>query len=141
MSQENVEAIRAVYERFGQGDFRASTDLLDPHVVLIIGREYAPFLMASMASADEGALYGIEAVANYTRAIMEDVALTMEAEEVVAAGDTVLVSVCQRAVGRASGVPTELRYFTLWSFRGRKVIRIESFMDRAQALKAAGLRE
>ena len=68
-------------------------------------------------------------------------ALTFEAEEVRAAGDTVLVSVCQRGVGRASGVPIEARYFTLWSFRGPKVIRIESFGDRAEALEAAGLRE
>jgi hypothetical protein len=34
-----------------------------------------------------------------------------------------------------------MRYFTLWTFRGRKVIRIESFPERAQALEAAGLRE
>jgi hypothetical protein len=35
MSRENVEAIRAVYDRFSEGDFRASADLLDPHVVLV----------------------------------------------------------------------------------------------------------
>ena len=34
MSQENVEIVRAVYERFSEGDFRASADVLDPHVVL-----------------------------------------------------------------------------------------------------------
>ena len=31
--RRNVESIRAVYERFSEGDFRASVDLLDPHVV------------------------------------------------------------------------------------------------------------
>jgi ketosteroid isomerase-like protein len=51
----------------------------------------------------------------------------------------VIVSVYQSGVGRTSGVPVELRYFTLWSFRGRKVIRIESFRDRGEALEAAGL--
>ncbi len=40
-----------------------------------------------------------------------------------------------------SGVPTELPYFMLWSFRGRHVIRIESFRERAEALAAAGLAE
>jgi hypothetical protein len=30
---------------------------------------------------------------------------------------------------------------TLWTFRGRKVIRIESFRQRADALDAAGLRD
>ena len=41
--------------------------------------------------------------------------------------------------GRTSGAPAELRYLTLWTFRADKVIRIESFRVRDQALKAAGL--
>jgi ketosteroid isomerase-like protein len=45
----------------------------------------------------------------------------------------------QRGIGSTSGVPTEMRYFTLWTFRGRRVIRIESFRERAEALEAAGL--
>jgi ketosteroid isomerase-like protein len=139
MSQENVEIVREVYERFSEGDFRASVDLLDPHVVLVLGPEFAPYLMVS---TDDGALYGIEAVAAYTRSFLEDqMHLTMEAEEILAAGDTVLVDVRQRGVGRASGVPTEMRYFTLWTFRGHRVIRLESFGERADALEAAGLSE
>jgi ketosteroid isomerase-like protein len=139
MSQENVEVVRGVYERWSEGDFRASVDLLDPHVVLVLDPEFAPYLMSN---PDEGAFYGIEAVAAYTRDILEPMThLTMEAEEIVAAGDSVLVSVRQRGVGSTSGVPTEMRYFTLWTFRGRRVIRIESFRERAEALEAAGLRE
>jgi ketosteroid isomerase-like protein len=65
----------------------------------------------------------------------------MRAEEVLVAGDSVVVTVLQSGVGRTSGVPTELRYFTIWSFRGPKVIRIESFRERGDALEAAGLSE
>jgi ketosteroid isomerase-like protein len=36
MSQENVEIVRAIYERFSEGDFRASADLLDSQVVLVL---------------------------------------------------------------------------------------------------------
>jgi ketosteroid isomerase-like protein len=136
MPQENVKIVRAVYERWSEGDFRASIDLLDPHVVLVLGPEFGP------DSPDTGTYSGIEAVATYTRGLLEAWAdFTMQAEEIVAAGDSVLVGVCQRGVGRISGVPTELRYFTLWSFRGGKVIRLESFRERAEALEAAGLRE
>jgi ketosteroid isomerase-like protein len=67
--------------------------------------------------------------------------LTMEAEELVPAGDSVLAKVHQGGVGSKSGLPIDVRYFTLWSFRGDKVIRIESFVERAEALEAAGLRE
>jgi ketosteroid isomerase-like protein len=132
MSEENVDVVRALYERFGEGDFRASVDLFDRHVSFVL-----------LPDAPEAEAYvGVEAVARGTRLLFETWAdLTMEAEELIAAGDTVLVSVRQRGVARISGVPTEAHYFTLWSFRGRKVIRIENFPERAQALEAAGLSE
>jgi hypothetical protein len=40
MSQENVEIVWAVYERCSEGDFRASADLLDPHVLLVLRLEF-----------------------------------------------------------------------------------------------------
>jgi ketosteroid isomerase-like protein len=91
---------------------------------------------------DAGTYLGPEAVAAYTRGLLEPwTYFTIEAEELVAAGDSVLVGVCQRGVGSNSEIPTELRYFMLWSFRLRKVIRLESIRERADALEAAGLRE
>jgi ketosteroid isomerase-like protein len=139
MSQENVEVVRRVYDRWGEGDFRASLEVLDPHVVLVLDPVFAPDLMSH---PDEGAFCGVEAVGRYTRDFLEPMThVTMEAEEIVEAGDSVLVRVCQRSVGAASGVPTEIHYFTLWTFRGRKVIRLESFPERAEALEAAGLSE
>jgi ketosteroid isomerase-like protein len=135
MSQENVEIVRAIYERWSEGDFRASVELLDPHVVLVLGPEFG------QDSPEGGTYSGIAAVTAYTRGLLgswKD--FTMEAEEFVAAGDSVLVGVRHRGVGSVSGVPTEMRYFTLWSFRG-KVIRLESFRERAEALEAVGLSE
>jgi ketosteroid isomerase-like protein len=132
MSQENVEAVRAVYERWSEGDFRASVHLFDPHVVLVLRPEFP----------DAGTYLGPEAVAAYTRGLLEPwTHFTMEAEELVASGDSVLARVRQRGVGSTSGVSTELRYFMLWSFRGSKVIRLESIRGHAEALEAAGLRE
>ena len=130
MSEENVEIVRAIYARFGEGDFRASVDLLDPHIV---------FLM--MQDAPDAEVYvGVEAVAAATRGLFDTWAdFTLKAEELIPAGDSVLVSVRQQGVARISGVPSDERYFTVWSFRGRKVIRIETFPERAQALEAAGL--
>lgn len=135
MSERNVEIVRAVYERFSEGDFRASLDVLDPHVVMVLGPAFVP------ESPGGTTHFGAEAVAAYTRDYLLKpwADFTMDAEEIVAAGDSVLVGVRQRGIGVDSGVPTELRYFTIWSFRGRKVIRIESFRERADALEAAGL--
>jgi uncharacterized protein len=135
MSQENVEVVRAVYERWSEGDFRAAVALFDPHVVLVLGGGFGP-------DSPDATYLGAEAVSAYTRELLETWPdLTMEAEEIVPAGDSVVVSVHQHGVGSASGVPTEMRFFTLWTFRGRKVIRLESFRERTEALEAVGLRE
>jgi ketosteroid isomerase-like protein len=132
MSEENVEVVRAIYERFSESDFRASVDLLDRHIV---------FLM--MRDAPEAEVYvGVEAVATAMRELFDTWAdFTLKAEEFIPAGDSVLVSVRQQGVARISGVPSDEHYFTVWSFRGRKVIRIETFPERAKALEAAGLSE
>ena len=134
-----MKAIRAVYDRYREGDFRASADLLDPQAVLVLPKagDWGP------ETPESGLFVGSQAIATYTRdSLLKPWAdFTMDAEEIVEAGDGVLVRVRQRGVGRTSGVPVELRYFTLWSFRAGKVIRIQSFRNRAEALAAAELPE
>jgi ketosteroid isomerase-like protein len=67
--------------------------------------------------------------------------LTYAAEELIEAENSVVVAIYQRGVGRGSGAPTEWRAFHVWTFRGRSVIRLEAFPNRAKALEAVGLRE
>jgi uncharacterized protein len=132
MSRENVEAVRTVYERWGEGDFQTRLDLLDPHVVLVHDPEFEA----------GGPSYGIDAVVAFTRGMLEAwTRFTIEAEEIIPAGDSVVVEVHQRGIGRASGVATDLHYFMVWTFRGTKVVRFESIRQRARALDAAGLSE
>ncbi len=132
MSQENVEAVRAVYERWSEGDFRSSIDVFDPLVLFVMRPEFP----------DAGAYLGTERLAEYTRGFLEPwVRLTIEAEEITDAGDSVIVAVRQRGVGAESGAATEFGYFHLWTFRGGKVIRLESIRERPDALEAAGLRQ
>jgi ketosteroid isomerase-like protein len=131
MSQENLEALRSVYDGYSRGDFRPGVRLLDPNVVMVVNPGFP----------DPGAYLGVEALAAYTRSAMLETwtDLTLAAENLVAVGDSVLVDVAQRGTGTSSGTPAAMRYFTLWSFRGGKVIRIESFRDRTEALEAAGI--
>ena len=131
MSQQNIEIVRSVYERWSQGDLRTSVDVLDPLVLFVVRPEFP----------DAGSYLGLDRVAEYTRGLLEPwIRLTIEAEEITDAGDSLLVAVLQRGVGSGSGVATEFRYFHVWSFRGRKVIRLENFRQRAEALEAMGLR-
>ena len=133
MSEENVEAVRRVYEQWGRGNFRAGVELYDPHVVLV----------QRQALLESGTYLGLDGIRDYMAAFLEAWArVTIEAEEVFAAGDSVVAKVVQRAIGKGSGVvPTEFEYFQIWSFRGGKVIRLEVIRDRDEALKAVGLSE
>jgi ketosteroid isomerase-like protein len=91
---------------------------------------------------DAGTYLGRERIAEYMRGFLEPWSrITIEAEDFTDAGDSVVVAVRQAGVGEESGAATELRYFQVWSFRGRKVIRLENFRERAEALEAAGLSE
>jgi hypothetical protein len=78
---------------------------LDPYVVLVVHSGFP----------DPGTFLGLDEIAAYTRANMLETwtNLTIKAEELLAAGDSVLAAVHQRGVGSTSDVPAEMRYFTL----------------------------
>jgi ketosteroid isomerase-like protein len=131
VSESKVETLRRIYEAWGRGDFAEGKELYDPHVVLVLRLEFP----------ESGPHYGREAIRKY---MLEDFLLdfdhaTLSGEEFIDAGDTIVVGVHQQALGPRSGAPVDMRYFQLWTFRGGSVIRIESIMERDDALAAAGL--
>ncbi len=130
MPEDHVDELRNVYARWGQGDFSASLDVADPLMLFVVPPEFP----------DAGTYLGVDRVREYTRGFLEPwTSITIEAEEITPAGDSVIVGVLQRGVGAESGATTELRYFQVWSFRGAKAIRLENFRERAEAFRAAGL--
>jgi ketosteroid isomerase-like protein len=133
MPGERVEVLRRVYDDWARGDFRPVAELFDPHVVLVLRQEFP----------DAGAYHGPEEIATYTRRDLLGswADFRIEAEDFFEAGDSVVVQIHQRGVGLSSGLATDLRYFMVWTFRGNAIIRIESILDREQALEAVGLRE
>jgi ketosteroid isomerase-like protein len=89
MSEENVEAVRAVYDGWREGDFLTSADVLDPLVLFVVPPE---FLAA-------GTYLGLERLAEYTRGFLEPwTRVTIEAEEISDAGDSVVVAALQRGL-------------------------------------------
>jgi ketosteroid isomerase-like protein len=132
MSQKNVEIVRQVYERWGRGDFRAGVELYDPHILLVLRPEFP----------EAGAYLGPDEIARYMREdFLADLeGATIGGEEFLDAGDSVVVHVSQQATGPESGAPVAMRYYQVWTFRGRSVIRIESISTREDALEAVGLR-
>ena len=130
MSQQDLETVRRIYEGWSRGDFNSRLDQFDPLVLFVLAPDFP----------DSGTYLGLEELAGYMRTLLEPwKRLTIELEELTAAGDTVLADVHQRGSGISSGAESGFRYQQVWSFRAGKVIRLENFRNRAEALAAAGL--
>jgi uncharacterized protein len=132
MSQQNVEIVRQIYERWGRGDFRAGMELYDRHVLFVLRPEFP----------DAGSYRGRDQIRRYMR---EDFLADLDGvvilgEEFLGAGDSVVVRVHQQATGTGSGAAVGMRYHQVWTFRGPAVIRLENVRERDEALEAAGLR-
>ncbi len=54
-------------------------------------------------------------------------------------GDRVLLVAYQRGCAKTTGVPLDMRFGQVWTFRGEQLIRTENYADPAEALEAAGL--
>jgi ketosteroid isomerase-like protein len=133
MPGENIEAVKAVYDEWGKGNFRGGPDLYDPQILLVMD----PRLPES------GTYLGLEGIAQYMRTFLEAwESVTLEGEDFLEAGESVIVTVVQKGIGRSSGVtPGELRYFQVWTFRAARVIRLDVLRERSDALAAAGISE
>jgi ketosteroid isomerase-like protein len=91
----------------------------------------------------EGAVrHGAASVIEFFREWLEpwdDLEVDWELEEV--APDRGLATIDMRGRGHGSGVPTEMRFFQLWTFRDGRAIRMEHYGNEDEARRAAGLSE
>jgi ketosteroid isomerase-like protein len=67
----------------------------------------------------------------------DDLRVDWEFEQ--AGPDAVLALVDMRASGRASGVPVDLHFAQVWSFRGGAPVRMDYYAEDEEARRAAGL--
>jgi ketosteroid isomerase-like protein len=128
MSEENVEIVREAWDAYSRGDYDRLEGIHDPHIVVV--------------TLEDGVVYGNDAVlANYKRwnEAWEEAETTIE--EVTGQGDRVLVAARFHGRGRASGAEVESRLYEVYTLRDGKVLRIDEYEHRAEALEAAGLRE
>jgi uncharacterized protein len=134
MSQENVEIIRKAFEAFNAGDRAVFLGLYDEDIVLHIA---AP-------SLDAGSYYGADEVERqYTRMFAPfGETYEVEIEQLIDAGDSVVVFNRDKGRGVRSGVAVEgLPSSGIFTMRGGRIIRIDHLADRTEALNAVGLAE
>jgi ketosteroid isomerase-like protein len=133
MSQENVEVVRRVHDAFNRRDFDDAVRHLDPAF------ELHPAILA----LDQGGQYrGPDGARKFWDEITEVwEALTVESTETIQGPDDRVLAVEQwRASGR-DGLEIDFEVLDLYRFRDGRIVRIDGFTDRAEALEAAGLSE
>jgi uncharacterized protein len=133
MSQANVDVIRAMYEHWARGDFPES--YFDSEVEHSrIGAD-TPDMEGEWSGAGDVS----RAMVEYLHPFSD---LRIEAESIFDLDDDrVLVLSRHIARGKVSGAPIDHELADLFTLRGGKVVRFDSYWDRAAGMKAVGLSE
>ena len=134
MSEENVEIVRRLLHAFVQGDYEASTERIGAEVVL---------WSDPRANMETQRVRGRDAViASIGRFVSSfDDYWCAEPDELIDAGDWVVVVMRSGGRGRTSGVAVTQTWTVAYEVAERKVVRIEFHPTREDALEAAGLSE
>ncbi len=137
MSRANLETVQRLIEAHERRDFDAVFDLYDPQVVY----RTDGFDDRLLALGIDPIYVGHEGVRKFWRewlAAWETI--DFEYQEFIDAGDRVLVVLSARLRGRTSGVELNLpSYVQMWTVRKGKVLEMEFFPSRAEALEIVGL--
>jgi ketosteroid isomerase-like protein len=132
MSQENVEIVERALNAAQE----------DPEAFFSIFDQNVEWDMSGAGLPDAKTYHGPEGVREFFRGWIgpfDD--FDYEAEEVIDAGDSVIVLLHQWGRGKGSGVLVESRFWQVWTLRDGKVVRFKNFPERGQALEAPGLSE
>jgi ketosteroid isomerase-like protein len=132
MSAENIDVVRAATEAMQRGDAEGALAALDPEI------EWH----ATVGGVDEGRVArGHHEVAqgflDYFE-VWERIELRAE-DFIDVGGEEVVVFFHEVAKGRKSGIVVETDTGTINTVRDGKIVRVRSYMDRDEALRAAGL--
>ncbi|MEK6272460.1 MAG: nuclear transport factor 2 family protein [Actinomycetota bacterium] len=139
MSQENVEVVRRFFEAFNQGGVEAviSGGFWSPEVVWDPSPSGVPGIGIYRGYDEIRAFFEEDWFRTFPFEEWEIVV-----EELIDHGeDQVIAMSHQRGRGASSGVAAELEQAHICTLRDGEIVRAESYLDRAKALEAAGLRE
>jgi len=135
MSAENVSTVRCIY------DARTSGDLVETRLLADADIEVHPDPESAWPGI-EPLHRGLDGIARYRRTIYGAFqGHHVEAEELINAGERVLVLEIERARGRFSGAPVEICHSAqIWTLRGDTAVRLDVNRDRERACAELAVR-
>jgi ketosteroid isomerase-like protein len=131
VKKRRVELVQRGYEAFNAGDIEGSLEGLHPEI------EWHTYIVPGPGG---GVYHGHDGV----RELWADAKKVFGGfknipERVFEAGDHVVAFVRIEGVGTQSGIPVQARIAHLYSFRDGMISCVQSFEDRDEALRAAGV--
>jgi ketosteroid isomerase-like protein len=130
LGDERLAMTLTTYERFNCGDLE-SLDALDPEIT------WHTWIVPGPGGATYRGHEGVRELWSDARNVFAG--FRNEPERIVTAGDRMVVFVCVRGQGKESGVEVEGRIAHVLTFRGEKVVKVESYEDREEALRVVGV--
>ncbi len=131
MSQENVEIVREAWSGLDRGDLEAAFKDAAPDV---------EFDQTRALGTDRG-IYTLDEFKRLTRSFIDTwQSVRWEAEELIDAGEHVVLAFTNRLTGRDE-ITLEAHGTLVWTFRAKGIVRVCLYQDRAEARQAAGLSE
>ena len=135
MSQENVEVVRSSFEAFARGDFGNAFSSYAPHTEWCTAAD----------EPDQQTHRGIAALNALVESLAEPwvdrFADTMEFEGFIDRGDWVVVPWSARVRGRGSGISIEISETYAVRVHEARIVRVEEYRTKQQALEALELSE
>jgi ketosteroid isomerase-like protein len=135
MSQENVEVVRRVIAVMDAEGFEAALPVFLEAAHPDVAWREDPAWPGSVNYR------GVEQVRQVILDRMDTLDFDQRTEDLIDMGDKVVALVRWVGRGKASGAQGEMSMAMVWTVRERAITSLEFFLDRAQALEAAGLRE
>ena len=133
MSRENVEIVRRLLDAFNRRDSAAWLEVADPDVENLPPRDWP----------ESDPIRGPEAVWDFYVEAFEawEEGAVLPAEFIDAGHDKVVTHVQGDLRGQASGADVTWSFWQVSTFCDGKLLRVEWFAERSDALEAVGLRE
>jgi len=128
---DNVETVRRGYEAFNRGDLDAAIEIFDPRI------EWHTYIVPGPGGGTYRGQDGVRELWSEAKRIFGD--FRNVPERMFDAGDRVVAFVRVEGVGVKSGAAVQARIAHVLTFHGEKVVRVQSFEDRDEALRVAGI--
>jgi ketosteroid isomerase-like protein len=132
MSRENIENVRRGIDAWNRGDLDQWLACFAPEAEMHTTGRFA----------DQGIYRGRAGLERYWAEIREDMEeISLLISDLRASADRVFQAVTGRGRGKRGKVPVEQPIWLVTTFRDGLAVRVETYVDRAEALEAAGLSE